>query len=209
MANTRSIPHIGSSRFRRFFGGRRFRRRGVSLPWVIGYFENQNVPVATTEVSRYVLASAADYDDTVTPLQGGPHIHRVQFQGGIQFISEHDQFGWLHWIWAVWQEDADETDAFLWQNTSNLFLQKRMLVWRYGSVMCTATGPSSGDGEFSNRGKVPISFDIKMNRKPMLLRGDERLVLGFNWLGSVNGILASAELTGLVRLAVRRPGAGR
>lgn len=187
---------------------RKFRK--PAFPWVNGFFEANTLGLGGT-VSRFVLAQSADFDDPDTVLQPGVKIHRCQFRGAFQYNTNSVAVGYVDWLWGVWKEDADETDNMLWNGAGNMFLQRPMYRWGYGSYFVTGKGAGVATDAFSKDGIVPARFDIRF-RRPLELRGDERLVLGHSFLsnvGGAGGLLGSALLTGAVRLSIQSAATGR
>lgn len=207
MANTRGIPHIGSRRFKRFFGMRRKPR----FPWVFGTFKDTSLSALDGSLERLALTKWVDFDDPDTVALNQPlRVHRVQFQGGLLIAPSASApvAGTVAFMWAVWNEDTDETDSELWGTSDNLMAQKQILKWGVAIRQRSAATAGVTLDVFHPGTVIPIRFDLRF-RKPQRVMPDSQLVLGIQALSNVSEQLDSIRLTGVVRVVAQRQGTGR
>jgi len=204
MANTRPIRRLP-------FPRRPFRRRRPALSWTNAIFQGNALdPAGTT--TKFTLIEHADVEPTGSILAtGGLRIHRVQLKGFIELepITDAEEAGHTDWIWALWQQDADETDEELFGTTGNIFPQKHIIKWDWMNWRTSALAESNNnDTFFSHSAAHKVAFDLKF-RRPLVLPVDGQLILGVQCQLDNSATIANAQFKALSRIIVQLPGTGR
>lgn len=205
MANRRPIRRLP-------FPRRPFRRRKPAFGWTNGTFDQ--VPLDTLGgITRLDLIDHTDFEPSGASglvLAGVAKIHRLQFKSFVQLLPETDAdaFSSIEWLWALWQEDIDESDVELWGDPGNLIAQKRIIKWDMVSLTGFSTTGVNNEPFFSHNGQIPIKFDIRF-RRPLTLMRDDRLVFALQARSDFSSLISNAVITAFVRISAQPPGTGR